>query len=62
MIDPAEKARYVFSCVTKANVPDGVAAIEAEAQLVGFADAAGKKDEFFWRNMDLTPRPGRRAA
>lgn len=54
-IAPGEKARYVFSCVGKSNIPDGTAAIEAEAQVVGFADASGKKNDFFWRNLDLTP-------
>ncbi len=52
---PGEKAVITFSCVKKANVPDGVAAIEAELEMVGFADESGKKNEFYWRNKDLSP-------
>lgn len=56
VMKPAEKAVITFSCVTKANVPDGTAAIEAEMNTVGFADAADeKKVDFYWRNNDLTP-------
>jgi hypothetical protein len=51
----AEKATYNFSCVGKSNVPDGATAIEVEAQRVAFADASGKKADFYWRNNDLTP-------
>lgn len=49
--------KYViqFSCVPKRVVPDGAASIEAETQMVGFADAGGKKIDFYWRNGDLTP-------
>jgi hypothetical protein len=36
-------------------VPEGVAQIEAEMQMVGFADATEKKSEWFWKNPDLTP-------
>ena len=55
IINAGEKATYTFSCMGKSNIPDGTAAIEAEAMMVGFADASQKKDEFFWRNNDLTP-------
>lgn len=56
VMKPAEKAVITFSCVTKANVPEGTAAIEAEMQSVGFADAADeKKIDFYWKNGDLTP-------
>ena len=49
-----EKAGLTFSCVGKKHVPEGTAAIEAEMQTVGFADASEKKVEFYWRNNDLT--------
>jgi hypothetical protein len=56
VMKPAEKATITFSCVTKANIPEGTAAIEAEMQSVGFADAADeKKIDFYWKNADLTP-------
>ena len=48
-------AVLTFSCVPKKVVPDGAAAIEAEMQVVGFADATEKKIDFYWRNADLTP-------
>ena len=51
----AEKATLTFSCVPKSVVPDGTATVEAEMQMVGFADAAGEKIDFYWRNNDLTP-------
>jgi hypothetical protein len=54
-LNPGEKARYTFSCVKKSDMPEGTAAMEAEATIVGFADAAIKKDEFFWKNADLAP-------
>jgi hypothetical protein len=50
-----EKAVIQFSCVQKKHVPEGATAIEAEMQMVGFADESGKKNEFYWRNNDLTP-------
>ncbi|MGO8997102.1 MAG: hypothetical protein ACLQVI_27620 [Polyangiaceae bacterium] len=53
-MNPSEKAVLTFSCVPKSVVPDGTASIEAEMQMVGYADAAGKID-FYWRNTDLTP-------
>lgn len=54
-MNPAEKAVLTFSCVPKSVVPDGTATVEAEMQMVGFADATGKKIDFYWRNKDLTP-------
>ena len=50
-----EKAVLTFSCVKKEHVPEGTSAIEGEMQMVGFADADGKKNEFYWQNKDLTP-------
>jgi hypothetical protein len=50
-----EKAVLMFSCVGKDVVPDGVAAIEAEMQMVGFADPSEKKIAYYWRNNDLAP-------
>jgi hypothetical protein len=55
VMNPAEKEVLTFSCVPKKVVPDGTATIEAEMQMVGFADASGKKVDFYWRNSDLTP-------
>lgn len=55
VMKPAEKAVITFSCVRKENVPEGTAQIEAEAQMVGFADATEKKSEVIWGNTDLTP-------
>ena len=55
VMNPAEKEVLTFSCVPKKIVPDGTATIEAEMQMVGFADASGKKVDFYWRNSDLTP-------
>lgn len=54
-MNPKEKAVLTFSCVPKTVVPEGTATIEAEMSMVGFADAAGKKVDFFWRNPDLAP-------
>ncbi len=50
-----EKAVLQFSCVKKERVPEGTKAIEAEMQMVGFADASEKSVESYWRNNDLTP-------
>jgi hypothetical protein len=50
-----EKAVITFSCVSKADVPEGTAAIEGEMITVGFADASEKKSEFYWTNPDLAP-------
>ena len=55
VMKPSESAVLTFSCVPKKVVPDGAAAIEAEMQMVGFADATEKKIDFYWRNADLTP-------
>jgi hypothetical protein len=53
---PAEKAKYDnFSCMKKGDMPSGVSAIEAEAYIVGFADASGKKNDFYWKNADIAP-------
>ncbi len=50
-----EKAVLTFSCVKKERVPDGTTAIEAEMQMVGFADSSEKTVDYYWRNNDLTP-------
>ncbi len=54
-VKPAEKIFIFFSCVKKANVPEGTVTIEAEVKTVGFADEEGKKNEFYWSNPDLVP-------
>jgi len=54
-LNPSEKARYTFSCMKKGDVPAGTTAMEAEATMVGFADASMKKNEFYWKNADLAP-------
>ena len=55
VVNPGEKIFINFSCVGKSSVPEGVAAIEAEVPMVGFADAEGKHSEFYWKNEELTP-------
>jgi hypothetical protein len=55
VMNPAEKAVLTFSCVGKSVVPEGTASVEAEMQMVGFADTSGKKIDFYWRNNDLVP-------
>jgi hypothetical protein len=55
VMKPAEKATMQFSCVPKSIVPEGATAIEGELLTVGFADADGKKNDFYWSNKDLTP-------
>jgi hypothetical protein len=50
-----EKAVMTLSCVKKEHVPDHTAAVEAELQMVGFADASEKASSFYWRNDDLAP-------
>ncbi len=50
-----EKAVVQFSCVNKKHVPEGTAAIEAEMQTVGYADASEKKVDFYWHNPALAP-------
>ncbi|HSO34154.1 MAG TPA: hypothetical protein VLT33_16580 [Labilithrix sp.] len=57
-----EKAVLQFSCVGKKHVPEGTAAIEAEMQTVGFADATEKKVDFYWRNPALTPDARKKGA
>ncbi len=54
-VKPEEKIFVFFSCVKKDHVPEGTAAIEAEAKGVGFANEAGTENEFYWSNMDLVP-------
>jgi hypothetical protein len=54
VMKPGEKA-VLLSCVKKEHVPEGTKAIEAEMQMVGFADASEKSVEYYWRNNDLTP-------
>jgi len=54
-VKPGEKIFMFFSCVKKSHVPEGAVTIEAEAKTVGFADEAGKKNEFYWSNPDLVP-------
>ena len=48
-----EKAAYNFSCMGRSNIPPGMASMEAEAFMVGFADSTVKKNEYYWRNNDL---------
>ena len=55
VMKPGEKAVITFSCVEKKHVPEGTAAIEAEMQVVGFADASEKKADTYWKNTDITP-------
>lgn len=55
VMNPGEKAVVTFSCLSKAAVPEGTESIEAEARMVGFADAEGKHNDFYWKNDDLTP-------
>jgi hypothetical protein len=55
LMNPKEKEVLTFSCVPKKVIPDGTATIEAEMQMVGFADSTGKKIDYYWRNGDLTP-------
>lgn len=54
-VKPGEKIFMFFSCVKKSQVPEGTLTIEAEVKTVGFADEAGKKNEFYWSNPDLAP-------
>lgn len=53
-VKPGEKVFMNFSCAKKEDVPAGAKDIEAEIQVVGFTDDAGKNDTF-WRNDDLAP-------
>jgi hypothetical protein len=54
-VKPEETIWVFFSCVKKEHVPEGTAAIEAEVRTVGFADAEGTKNEYYWSNPDLIP-------
>ena len=54
-VKPDEKIFVFFSCVKKDVVPEGTAAIEAEAMRVGFANEAGSENDYYWSNMDLVP-------
>jgi hypothetical protein len=55
VVKPGEKIFMFFSCVKKDQVPAGAVTIEAEVKTVGFADEAGKKNEYYWSNPDLVP-------
>ena len=55
VMNPDEKAVITFSCINKSHVPEGTAAVEAEMQMVGFADAEGKKNDFYWKNDEIAP-------
>jgi hypothetical protein len=54
-VKPDEKIYVFFSCVKKSHVPEGTETIEAEIQTVGFANAEGNQNEFYWKNPDLVP-------
>jgi len=54
-VKPDEKIFVFFSCVKKADVPEGTVTIEAEVKKVGFTDEAGTKNEFYWQNSELVP-------
>ena len=54
-VKPEEKIFVFFSCVKKAYVPEGTAAIEAEVKGVAFTDESGTKNDLYWTNMDLVP-------
>ena len=54
-VKPGEKIFVFFSCVKKAQVPEGTLTIEAEIKTAGFADEAGKRNEYYWSNPDLVP-------
>jgi len=55
VVKPGEKIYMFFSCVKKADIPEGTATIEAEVKTVGFSDEAGRESEFYWSNPDLVP-------
>lgn len=48
-----EKAVLTFSCVKAKHVPEEAKAIEAEMQVVGFADDSEKQTDYYWENKDL---------
>ena len=50
-----ERGAHVLVRARRASSPTGRRPIEAEMQMVGFADASEKKVDFYWRNSDLTP-------
>ena len=54
-VKPGEKIFMFFSCVKKAHVPEGTAAIQAEVKTVGFTDDAARESVFYWSNPDLAP-------
>jgi hypothetical protein len=54
-VKPEETIFVFFSCVKKEHTPEGTKTIEAEAKMVGFADASGEKNDYYWQNMDLIP-------
>ena len=54
-VKPGEKIFMFFSCVKKAHIPEGTAAIQAEVKTVGFTDDAGRESIFYWSNPDLAP-------
>jgi hypothetical protein len=56
VMKPGETATITFSCVKKDHVPSDATAIEAEMEVVGFADASEKKTEYYWKNSDLAPK------
>jgi hypothetical protein len=57
-----EKAKIQFPCVGKSAVPEGATAIEAEMQMVGYADSTEKKVDYYVRNMELTPDTRKKGA
>lgn len=54
-VKPGEKIFMFFSCLKKAHVPEGTAAIQAEVKTVGFSDEAGRESVFYWSNPELAP-------
>lgn len=61
VVKPSEKFTLTFSCAKKERVPEGTKSIEAEAQMVGFADASEKAVDYYWRNNDLAPEERKKA-
>ena len=55
VMNPKEREVLTFSCVPKRVVPDGTASIEAEMQMVGFADASGKRSTSTGATAILAP-------
>jgi len=62
VVKPEEKFTLTFSCVKKERVPEGTKAIEAEMQMVGFADSSEKAVDYYWRNNDLSPDERKKGA